>query len=393
MKVSDEEAKEYYQQNISKFQGDEERHASHILITFGGKTDAAAKAAAKDKALKVLAEVKKSPKQFAMFARQYSQDPGSADNGGDLGVVKRGVMVKAFEDAVFNMAPGSISDLVETEFGYHIIHLTEVKGATPSFEDARSQIRADLMVQKSQLKFAEEAEKFSNMVYEQSTSLKPASDAHQLQIQQSGWMSHHDVAEFFKENKKIADAVFSSEVKKEKRNTEAIEIMPNTLVAARVIEARPSNMKPFDEVKSGIESNLHLVQAGKLAQEQGEKFVAGLKQGQDIAELEWTSPVKAGRTDPQGLSEGVLLKAFQADTSKLPAYIGVAATGGDYLLIKVSQTEDGLQHLDAAAKDAHAAEYQAALREEYLQAYFKTLRADIKVKINQELLNRKDSAN
>lgn len=393
MTVSDEEAKDYYQQNAAKFQGDEERHASHILITFGGKTDAAAKAAAKEKALKVLAEVKKSPKQFEALAKKYSQDPGSAEKGGDLGAVKRGLMVKPFEEAVFSMAPGSISDLVETEFGYHIIKLTEVKGGTPAFEDARSQIRAELMFQKSQLKFAEEAEKFSNTVYEQSSSLKPAADAHQLQVQQSGWMSRQDVAKFFKDNEKIASAVFSDEVKKDKRNTEAVEIAPNTLVAARVTESRPSSKKPFDEVKSGIESNLQLLQASKLTHEQGAESVASLNQGHEDAKLEWTSPVKIDRNNLQGLSEGVMMKAFQADANKLPAYVGAAAKDGGYVLIRVTKLEDGFQQMDAAAKEAQATEYQAALREEYLQAYMKTLRASAKIHINQELLKRKDNAN
>ncbi|MFM9912462.1 MAG: SurA N-terminal domain-containing protein [Methylophilaceae bacterium] len=392
MTVSDEEAKAFYQQNTAKFQGDEERHASHILITFGGKTDAVAKAAAKEKALKVLAEVKKSPQQFDVLAKKYSQDPGSAENGGDLGAVKRGVMVKPFEEAVFSMAPGSISDLVETEFGYHIIKLTEVKGATPSFEEARSQIRAELMFQKSQTKFAEESEKFSNTVYEQSSSLKPAADAHHLQIQQSGWMSRQDVAKFFKDNEKIASAVFSDEVKKDKRNTEAVEVAPNILVAARMIESRPSSMKPLSEVQSAIESTLQLLQASKLAHEQGEKSVASLNQGHEGGTLEWTSPVKIDRSNLQGLSEYTMIKAFQADASKLPAYVGAASKDGGYVLIRVTKVEDGLQQLDAAAKETRATEYQAALREEYLQAYLKTLRAGAKVKINQELLKRKDSA-
>ncbi|HEY3327855.1 MAG TPA: SurA N-terminal domain-containing protein, partial [Novimethylophilus sp.] len=288
MQISDAEAKKFYDDNAAKFQGDEERRASHILIAFGAGKDEAAKAAAKKKAQEVWAEAKKSPEKFAVLAKKYSQDPGSAANGGDLGPIKRGLMVKPFEDTVFGMAPGSISDPVETEFGYHIIKLMEVKGAAQSFDQVRGQIRAELMYQKALAKFAEAAESFSNTVYEQSASLEPAAKEHNLQIQKSDWMSREDAAKFFK-NDKLAGQIFSDEVRKEKRNTEAVEVTPNTLVAARVAEARAASMKSFDEVKAGIEDKLKHVQAARLAMQQGEKVLADLKKGGTAASVGWTT--------------------------------------------------------------------------------------------------------
>lgn len=391
MQVSDAETKKFYEDNAAKFQGDEERRASHILIAFGASKDEAAKAAAKKKALEVLAEVKKSPEKFDALAKKYSQDPGSAANGGDLGSIKRGLMVKPFEDAVFGMAPGSISDPVETEFGYHIIKLTEVKGAAQSFDQVRGQIRAELMYQKALAKFAEAAESFSNTVYEQSASLEPAAKEHNLQIQKSDWMSREDAAKFFK-NDKLASAIFSDEVRKEKRNTEAVEVTPNTLAAARVADARPASMKPFDEVKAGIEDKLKRMQAAKLAMQQGEKLLADLKKGSDAAaSIGWTTPVKIDRQNPQGLSDGVMQQAFRMDASKLPAYVGATGKDGGYVLIRLSAVEDGLPKLDAESRKAANAEYTAALGAEYLATYMKSLREHAEVKVNQDLLYAKSS--
>lgn len=380
MQVSDEEAKRFYEENAAKFQGEEERRASHILITFG--TD---KNAARKKAEEVLAEVRKSPDKFAELARKYSQDPGSAAQGGDLGPIKRGLMVKPFEDAVFSMAPGSISDLVETEFGYHIIKLTEVTGTRQTFEELRPQIRAELMYQKALAKFAEAAETFSNTVYEQSTSLEPAASAFGLQVQKTDWLSKEEIAKFFKGNPKIAEAVFSDEVRKDKRNTEAVEIAPNTLAAARVIESRPSSIKPFEQVRASIEDKLKHMEAAKLARGQGEKILDALKKGGN-PEIDWTPPVLVERNNSQGLPESVVKQAFRMDASKLPSYAGLESRDGSYVLVRMSVVEDGLKTLDADALKNARAEYVAELGAEYLAAYMSALRAKASIKINHELL-------
>ena len=389
MQVGDDEAKKYYDENATKFQGDEERHASHILITIAGSKDAAAKAAAKKKAEDVLAEVKKSPEKFAELAKKYSQDPGSAANGGDLGNVKRGLMVKPFEDALFGMSAGSVSGLVETDFGYHIIKLIEVKGAGQSFDTVRGQIRAELMYQKAQAKFAEQAEMFSNTVYEQSSTLEPAAKAHQLEVQKSNWMSREDIAKFFKGNEKIANAAFSDEVLKNKRNSEAVEVSPNTLAAVRVVERRAPSMKSFDDVKASIEDKLKHIEAAKLATQKGEKLLADFKKGTADTGLSWTTPVKVDRRTPQGLTESVLKTAFTIDDHKLPSYVGALGADGGYVLIRLSAVEDGKQDADTQKKQL--AQYKAMVAAEYMAAYVKSLRAKAEIKINQELLNAKSA--
>jgi len=385
MQVSEDEIKKFYQENASKFQGDEQRRASHILIGFGVSATPQAKQEAKQKALDILAQVKKNPEKFGELAKKYSQDPGSAEKDGDLGSFGRGAMVKPFEDAVFSMTPGSITDLVESEFGYHIIKLTEITGASQSYDSVKGQIRAELLYQKALAKFSEQAENFSNMVYEQSSSLKPAADAFGLQVQKTDWISRSEGAKLFK-NDKLMNAVFTDEVLKDKRNTEAVELANNTLVSARVVDYKPAAPRTFDEVKSGIEGVLKIEQASKLAIKKGNALLADLKQGKKSDNLEWIPSVTVTRKDAQGLTELTMSQVFKIDASHLPAYTGIENDNKGYVLVKVIKVDDALKE-DEGAQKATQMELQSALASEYQAAYIKSLKSKSKVTVNQQLLN------
>jgi peptidyl-prolyl cis-trans isomerase D len=166
-----EDVKAYYDQNAARLTGQEERRASHILITAPKNAPTADRTAAKAKAEALLAEVRKAPASFADIAKKNSQDPGSAANGGDLDFFNREAMVKPFSDAAFAMKKGDISDVVESDFGFHIITLTDIKAPKQkTFEEMKPEIEADLLKQQAQKKFAELAEGFTNAVYEQAES-------------------------------------------------------------------------------------------------------------------------------------------------------------------------------------------------------------------------------
>jgi peptidyl-prolyl cis-trans isomerase D len=383
--VTEEEARQFYEANAEMFQGNEQRRASHILIGFGANATPAAKEEARAKAEQVLAEVKRKDSDFEQLAHKYSQDPGSAEKGGDLGTFGRGAMVKAFEDAVFSMSPGAVSDLVESEFGYHIIKLTEIQGASESFDSVKPKIRAELMYQKALSKFSAESENFSNMVYEQSDSLEPVAKAYGLEIQKTDWLSRADGAKFFK-NDKLIDRIFSDEVLKEGRNTEAMEAAPNTLLSARVLDYKAGAPRTFEEVKLGIEDFLKLEKASKLATQKGESLLTDLKSGKPAETLDWIPPVVVDRKNAQGLTDLAMDQTFKIDTAALPAYAGVQDTNKGYLLIKVSNVYNTL-HSDEAAKSAAEIELQSALASEYITAYVETLKADREVTINTQLLN------
>ena len=383
MKVDDKEIKDFYDANSAKFQGDEQRHASHILISRG--TTDKDKAAAKAKAEDVLAQLRKSPKSFEALAMKYSQDPSGA-KGGDLGTFGRGAMVKPFEDAVFGMKVGQISDLVESEFGYHIIRLDGISGQNTSFDSLKLQIKGDLSWQKAQAKYAELADDFSNTVYEQSGSLKPAADKFNLQLQTSDWLSRDDGAKFFK-NEKLMNSVFSEAVLKDKRNTEAIEVSPNNMMSARVVDYKASAPRTFDEVKGGIEAVLKLEQAVKLATDKGVASLAKLKAGDAGKDLEWIAPVTVDRKNAQGLTDVVMNQVFKIDASKLPAYAGFVNGKTSYTIVKILSVANALK--DDEAKKTAEADLQAAMAAEYVSAYGQSLKAKSDVVVNRKLLETK----
>ena len=384
IKVDDADVKRYYDENAAKFQGNEQRRASHILIGFGVNATPEQKQEAKDKAQTLLATIKKNPKSFEELAIKNSQDPGSATKGGDLGSFGRGAMVKPFEEAAFSMKVNEVSDLVESEFGYHIIKLTEISGQSSDFESLKPQIKGELIFQKAQAEFVEKAESFSNSVYEQSDSLAPTAKAFGGQVQLSGWMSREDAAKFFKSDK-IVGLIFSQESLKERRNTEAVEVSPNNLVSARVLEYKPSAAKTFDAVKAGIEDLLKLEAAAKLAVTKGEAALKTLRAGGNVDSLDWIPEVMVDRKNAQGLTQLAMTQAFKTDVTKLPAYSGLADSKLGYMIVKVVEV-DTSSIADAESVSTAKAELSQVLSDEYLAAYKQSLREKVKVTVNQRLL-------
>ena len=294
--------------------------------------------------------MKKNPSSFAELAKKHSQDPGSAANGGDLGSFSRGSMVKAFDDAVFSMKVGDISPPVESEYGYHIIRVTGVTpGQTKSLEQARPDIEKELKKQRAGRRFAEVAESFNNIVFEQSDSLKPAAELLKETPQKSGWITRAGAEDARLNNPKLLQAVFSEDVLVNKRNTEAIEVAPGTLMSARVIEHKPSALQPFEQVKAAIEKKLVQQRANQLAAQDGREQLEALRQGKSVA-LSWSAPQLVSRTDPQGLTEPILRQVFKAQVAKLPSYGGIEAPGGGYMLLKGEpRRRDGQNRSHAAA--------------------------------------------
>ncbi len=384
IKVDDAEVKKFYDENTSKFQGNEQRRASHILIGFGVSATPEKKQEAKAKAEELLAIIKKDPSKFEALAVKNSQDPGSAIKGGDLGLFGRGAMVKPFEDTAFSLKVNQVSDLVESEYGYHIIKVTEIKGESSDFNSLRPQVKAELMYQKAQTAFTEQAEGFTNMVYEQSGSLQPAAKAFGGQVQTSDWLSREAGAKFFK-NDKIMNLIFSDEVLKDHRNTEAVEVSPNNLVSARVVEYKPAAPKSFDEVKAGIEDLLKIEAAAKLASSKGDAALKSLQQGKEVAGIEWIPEVTVDRKNAQGLTDLAMNQAFNTNTTKLPAYSGMADAKQGYLLVKVIKVNTVIP-TDAEAQKTAKTSLNEALASEYLTAYKQSLRDKGKVKVNEKIL-------
>ncbi len=384
--VSADEVKQFYEQNLQQYAKGEERQASHILIAVDPKASADEKQAARAKAEQLLQQVKQNPASFAELASKNSQDPGSAAKGGDLGFFPRGAMVKPFDDAVFQMKAGEIAGPVESQFGYHVIRLNAVKGR--GFDEVRKQIENDLKRQKAGKKFAELAEQFNNLVFEQGDSLKPAAEAMKLAIQASGWVSRDGSDNKLLNNPKLLQAVFSEDAVKNKRNTEVVDVGNNTLVAARVADYKPASVRPFEEVNAEINKRMTQQQAARLAAKQGRELLAKLKQGESDV-LGWSAAKLVSRENSQGYAGPMLTEVFKADVGKLPAYAGVENVQGGFALLKITRVVDN-EAVDVARRKAVSDELRQILGQEELNALVASLKLKADVKVQQDRLEKKE---
>ncbi|MBZ0125451.1 MAG: SurA N-terminal domain-containing protein [Rhodocyclaceae bacterium] len=391
--VSAEEIKAAYEKNAKNFVTQEERRASHILIQVPADAPEAELKAARAKIDAILQQVKRNPADFAKLAREHSQDPGSGPKGGDLGFFPRGAMVKPFEDAVFSLKENQVSDVVRSEFGFHIIRLTGIKpGKVRSLDEARDSIAAELKLQAAGRKFAEAAETFSNMVYEQSDSLQPAAGKFKLTIRQTGFFdqANRAAAGPLAGNEKLFAALFSDDALKNRRNTDAIEVAPNTLVAARVMEVRPAELRSFEAVKGDIERKLAAGETARLAQKDGEEKLARLQRGEAVA-LAWGQPQTVTRSPMRGLSPEAQRVIFAAPAGKLPAYAGIGLPNGAYVMYRISQVRPGA---GKGGDDQRAQMQRAQLAQlsgtEDFNAYLAALRERYGVKINKAALAKGD---
>lgn len=378
--LNEADVRAYYDQNAARLSGPEERRASHILLTVPSNASAADKQKVRERAQALLAQLRQDPSKFAELAKTNSQDPGSAEKGGDLDFFSRGAMVKPFEDAAFALQKGAISDLVESEFGFHIIRVTDIK-TTPvkPFESMRAQIEADLKKQQAQKLFAESAEAFSNTVYEQADSLKAAADRLKLQVQTAKGVTRQPAADAgVLGNDKLLQAIFAPESLEKKRNTEAVETAPSQLVSARVVAYQPARTRPLAEVREVVRTKLVTQRSAELAREAGSQQLKAWKDGAVSSSM--PSVVTVSREAAQGLALPVLTAALSAPAQKLPAWTGVSLGDDGYAVVRVDKV------LPRAARDAQASEQEVQQYGQWWssaegQAYYDTLKARFKVKI------------
>lgn len=383
--VTEAEVKAWYDGHKKQFEQPEERRASHILIA----SEKLGRDKAKARAEELLKEIRKNPASFAELAKKNSDDPGSAAKGGDLGYFGQGMMVKSFEEATQALKEGEISGVVESDFGFHIIKLTGIHAAKEKpLAEVKGQIEEDLKKAAASRKFAEAAEAFSNTVYEQPDSLKPVAEKFKLTVKQSDWLGRKaNPANGPLGNEKVLASLFSDDSIKNKRNTEAVEIAANTLVAARLADYKPASMQPFDGVKAAIETMLKHKEAQALAKKDGEARLEALQKGED--KLAWGAVKSVSRMDARLVPQEAAPAVFRMDTSKLPSYTGVELPGVGYALFKLGKVAAG-EKLDDARKQAMLGQLSNLSGQEEVRVYLAALRSRYKVDINQSALEAKE---
>ena len=382
IRVNEDDLRTYYKENLTRLAAKEERRASHILINAAKDAPAADRDQAKARAQELLAQVRKSPASFAEVAKKSSQDSGSAPAGGDLNFFGRGAMVKPFEDAVFAMKKGEISDVVESDFGYHIILLTDIKTPRqPSFEELRPSLEAELKQQQAQRKFAEVAEAFTNSVYEQPDSLKPVADSLKLKIQTAEGVTRvpGPGASGPLANPKFLEALFANDSVEGKRNTSAIEVGPSQLVAGRISTYSPTRTLPLQEVSDRARLLLIAEKSAELARKDAEaKKAAWTGNAAPAAGL--APAVVVSRDQTQNLPRAVVDAALRASPDNLPAWVSADLGSQGTAVVKV------LRIIPREGVDAQ----QAAQQRQQLQqwwttaegfAYYEMLKERFKVQI------------
>ena len=379
--VSDDELKTFYEQNVARLATQEERRASHILITAATGAPAADKEKAKVKAQSLLDAVKKSPTTFAEVAKANSQDPGSAVKGGDLDFFARGAMVKPFEDAAYAMKKGDISALVESDFGFHIIQLTDIKAAKQrSYEESKVELIEDAKKQQAQKKYAELAETFTNAVYEQSDSLKPIADKLKLDVKTALNIARTPVAGATGTlaSSKFLNAIFSPDAIEKKRNTEAFEVAPKQLVSGRIAQYTAARTLPLADVKDRVREKLLGARSFEMAKKEGTEKLSAWKAAPATAVM--PDAVVIARNQPQNLPMPLIEAALKADTSKLPEFVGAEVAGRAYFVAKINKVLPPTAADEDLVKQARSQVSQAWVTAED-QAYYNLLKERFKTNI------------
>ena len=380
--VPEDDLRKYYSENAARYTLAEERRASHVLINAAKDAPSAERAQAKAKAEALLAELRKSPASFAEVAKKNSSDTVSAQRGGDLDFFARGAMVKPFEDAAFAMKPGEISNVVETDFGYHIIRLDAVRGGDKKpFDAVRAEIDDEVKKQLAQKKYAEAAEQFTNTAYEQADSLQPLVDKLKLNKQTASVQrAPAPGAAGALASAKLLAAVFGNDAVKNKRNTEAIEVGPNQLAAARVLQHQPARVQTLAEVLPQVRARVVAEQAAAAARKAGAAKLAALRGGADASTL--PPAVVFSRASAPAQPRELVDAVLRADATQLPQWLGVDLGDGGYAVVRVLALKPLAD--DAPERMQLLPRYAQAWGAAEAQAYYNALKARYKVRIDTD---------
>ena len=391
--VSADDLQKYYTENTQRYTSTEERRASHILVKVDAGASSADRAKARSKAEGLLVDVKKNPAAFADIARKNSDDPGSAEKGGDLDFFGRdGLAAKPLEDAAFKLKADEISDLVESDFGYHIVKLTARRGGEKKpFEAVRAELENEVRTQLAQKKFSDTAVEFTNMVYEQPDSLKPVVDKLKLEMRSAQNLKRTPAPGVTGSlaSPKFLEALFGAEAIRNKRNTEAIEVAPSTLVSGRVVKHEVARQRPLADVKVQVRDRLVTVQAAALARKQGAARLADLRAAPATAMTE--SAVTLSRAQQRELPGALVDAAMKVPTATLPAFVGVDLGDQGYAVVKIGKVL-GRDPVTADASRAQS-QYAQAWGDAESQAYYNALKSRFKVEIKPGATSAADAAN
>jgi len=381
---TEDELKKYYDDHPKLFSTPEERHVSHILVNVDPKAAPADREKAKARAEALLAEVRKNPTSFAAVAKSSSEDAGTKDNGGDLDWISRDTFKgasTALGDAAFSLKQGEISNVVQSDVGFHILTVTGIRGGgTKTLDQARGQVTDAVKAELAQKKYATAAEQFSNTVYEQPNSLEPAMKA--LNLQKQTAVVHRKPepgATGPLASTRLLDAIFSPAALSSKQNTEAVETARSQLVSAHIVSYAPAHQRALAEVHDLIVAALRGKRASEAAQKDGAARLAAVQKDASIT-LPQSGTVGRSVRDSTAAPQ-VTEAALKVDLSKGPVVTGVTLPDGAYVVLRVVK-DVPLPANDPEGQQSHAM-FARAFDEAESQAVYEALKTRYKAKIDE----------
>ena len=383
-----------YEDNPDRYRQPGSRSASHILLSVSPDAADAQIDQVRQRASEIVARAR-GGESFASLAEVNSDDKGSAKRGGELGVIRPGTMVKPFEDAVFVMGEGEISEPVRTQYGFHVIRLDRITASrVQSLDQVRSEIEIEVRRLRAEERFNELAEILGSTVFEQPDSLEPAADHLGVKVMRSEWFTQ-DAGTGIAEFQGVRDAAFGNEGLIDGLNSELIEIDQDNLVAVRKVDYRARRQLDLDEARPELEKRLRAVEASNRMEKAGEDLVARLKSGADWDELliaHKLARVRLPETTETLLEplEQVVARVVYAALVPLSgqiAYGGERISPARYAIYRLERVEFG-DPANASEEDRLGVEKILSSRRggEMVIGWRQGLRKVAKVQINEELL-------
>ncbi len=392
----EEELRRFYEDRQAEYVTPEQRRASHILIMVDGEGEEA-ESAARNRALEARKRIQDG-EAFATVAKELSQDPGSAEQGGDLGFIEPGMMDLSFDKALFALAEGEVSAPVRTDFGFHLIKVTEIReGRTERFEDVKDSLRAAYSSNEAERQFFRYSERLEDLAFEHPDSLEPAAEALGLKIVTSGWLSRADANKILGGNR-VINSAFSEDVLIEGNNSELIEISPDHAMVLRVSAHEEAVVRPLDQVRDEIVTILAQQQAAALAEEKARSLLPRLRQGESLEQLAKELSLQIEEVGMVARGDSRLAPAIAQHLFGMPrpegdaaVFDGVALPNGDFALIALHRVEDGsLDGMDEKALQSLEASQARAKGRDTFEFFVQLLKESSEVVINKPQAQKYD---
>jgi peptidyl-prolyl cis-trans isomerase D len=392
LEADEDSLREYYEQNQASFGRPEQKRVSHILVEVAEDSDPATVAAAREKAESIRDRLS-AGEEFSAVAKELSDDPVSAPEGGDLGFLEKGLISEEFDATVADLDVGALSEPVRTPFGFHLIRVSEIRPSTVKpFDEAREDVLERWRKKEGERRFYELADQLSTRAYEEPDSLMPAAEEAGLKIRVSEWFDRQG-GEGLLASPKVARAAFSDDVLLQGLNSEAIELGPEHLVILRVKEHEEEMIRPLSDVREQVIETLRAEDATQRASEVGQAWLEALRDGETtlkaVAESEGETLVEPGMVERTAFDVPIeiieTLFTLGRPTDGQPVFASAVLANGDFGVIQLSEVKDGrLEELPEDTRDVIRRQLAQAKGSSYFEHMIQHLRNTASIEISSE---------